>query len=606
MKYFFRILSFARAYSIHALLNIVFNVLATIFSLFSVALIIPILGILFGTQERVYEKPEFALNKDAVVDNFSYFITQLIENHGERYALLVICGILVGAYFFKNVFRYGALFFLAKLRNGTIRNVRNALHKKVLELPLGYYGEKRKGDIMARMSGDMTEIEWSLLTALEALIKQPIMIIASIALLFTISPSLTLFILVLLPVSAIVISTIGRSLRKKSDKAQNLAGHLLSVIEESLAGLRVIKSFNAERSTQKRFEDVNNELRKNMNGVLHRKDMASPISEFLGSIVIASVIYYGSSLILGGNELKPEVFFGYLFIFFQIISPAKTISSAFYNIQKGNASSKRIFDILDSPVAIRDAENAQEIETFQKSIQFKGVSFSYGEGLALDHINLDIPQGKSVALVGQSGSGKTTMANLLPRFYDVTQGSIEIDGIDIRSVKLKSLRNTMGIVTQESILFNDTIANNIKLGKPGATPEEVRRAAEIANAHEFIELLPDGYDTNIGDGGNRLSGGQKQRISIARAVLKNPPILILDEATSALDTESERLVQEALENVMRNRTSVVIAHRLSTIQNADIIVVMQNGTIKEKGTHEELLEKSGIYAHLIELQSFNG
>lgn len=604
MKTLLRILAFSRPYLFQGFLNVFFNVLAIVFSLVSVSLIIPVLGILFGTQEKVYTLPEWSIGN--AKDIFYYHITQMIDSQGASYALGFICVFVVASYFFKNVFRYFSLFFLAKFRNGTLRQIRNALHEKVLALPMQYQTDRRKGDLLARMTTDITEIEWGILMQLEVLLREPFMIIASLGLMLFISPQLTLFVFILLPVSAFLIATIGRSLKRKNLQVQNMLGELISYMEETLTGMKIIKAFTAEKRLHARFSNANVKYNRMMNRVLHRKDLSSPISEVLGASVISFVIYYGGMLILEGDTLKPELFIGYLLIFFQVIAPARNLSNAAFNIQKGNASAQRIFEVLDYEVSIKDAPDAQPKKSFEEAIEIRNLRFGYEPGQwVLDNINLTIKKGETVALVGPSGSGKTTLAHLIPRFYDYSEGDILIDGIPVPKVKIADLRGLMAMVTQESILFNDTVANNLKLGAPNATMEEAERAARMAHAEEFIMQLPLGYENVIGDSGSRLSGGQRQRLSIARAILSDPQILILDEATSALDTESERLVQDALEHLMKDRTSIVIAHRLSTVIHADKIVVMQQGKVVEVGTHKELMESSALYKKLIELQNLN-
>lgn len=604
MKTLLRILAFSRPYLFQGFLNVFFNVLAIVFSLVSVSLIIPVLGILFGTQEKVYTLPEWSIGN--AKDIFYYHITQMIDSQGASYALGFICIFVVASYLFKNIFRYFSLFFLAKFRNGTLRQIRNALHEKVLALPMQYQTDRRKGDLLARMTTDITEIEWGILMQLEVLLREPFMIIASLGLMLFISPQLTLFVFILLPVSAFLIATIGRSLKRKNLQVQNMLGELISYMEETLTGMKIIKAFTAEKRLHERFSNANVRYNRMMNRVLHRKDLSSPISEVLGASVISFVIYYGGMLILEGDTLKPELFIGYLLIFFQVIAPARNLSNAAFNIQKGNASAQRIFEVLDYEVSIKDAPDAQPKKSFDAAIEIRNLRFGYEPGQwVLDDINLTIKKGETVALVGPSGSGKTTLAHLIPRFYDYLEGDILIDGIPVPKVKIADLRGLMAMVTQESILFNDTVANNLKLGAPNATAAEVERASKMAHAEEFIVQLPLGYENIIGDSGSRLSGGQRQRLSIARAILSDPQILILDEATSALDTESERLVQDALEHLMKYRTSIVIAHRLSTVIHADKIVVMQQGKVIEVGTHKELMESSALYKKLIELQNLN-
>ena len=609
MKSFWRILQFARPYQLSAVLNILFNLLATAFSLASIGLVIPVLRLIFNqsgdqVQPAVYEGSPIEYARDFL----NYEVGIRIAETGQSEALLYLCFWVIGAFFFKNLFRYSALFSIAVLRNGVTRDLRIALHKKFLQLPIGYFtNEKRKGDMISRMTSDLKEIEWSLLMTLESLFRDPIMIIGSLIILLVMSPQLTVFVLILLPVMSIIITAIGKSLKRSSGKAQGTMGRILSQVEENLSGLKVIKAFNAADSKNRIFRASADRYFVVMNRVLRKTDLASPMSEFMGATVFALIIWYGGGLVLTENSFTAEEFIAYILFFYQIIAPSKSLSKISYQIQRGNASGERVLEILDAENPIKDKEHATEMNEFRDNIHFNQVSFTYPghETEVLHQLDLEVPKGKMVALVGQSGSGKTTLTNLVPRFYDVTDGRLQIDGTDIRDLKIDSLRAQLGIVTQESLLFNESVKYNIALGKPDASMEEIKRAARIANAHEFIEKLEGGYETNIGDGGSKLSGGQKQRLSIARAVLKNPPILILDEATSALDTESEKLVQEALYKLMENRTSLVIAHRLSTIQHADEIIVMEGGRIAERGTHQELLAKEGIYRKLVEMQSFD-
>jgi subfamily B ATP-binding cassette protein MsbA len=605
MKYYLRILGFAKPYSFQGFLSIFSNLLAVVFSLFSVTLIIPILGILFGTESRVHEAPPLELSKDSLISNFNYLITKVMEDQGETMGLALVCGIIVLSYFFKNLFTYFGSYFIAKVRNGLLFQLRCKLHSKVMELPIGFFTDKRKGDLMARASTDLNEIEWTMLSSITLFFREPLLILGSFFILIMISPKLTLFIVVLLPVSAGLISFIGRSLRKRSRLAQSWMGELLAVLEENISGLRIIKAFTAEDRVQAKFEEASNAQRRAMNKVLQRKNLASPVSEFLGAVVVAIVIWFGGKMILEEQSLRPDVFFGFLMIFFQMFSPTKALSNAYYNLKKGLASAERVFELMDQPNPIQNPDDPHYQKDFNTSIQIKNIHFDYGEGKVIDDLSLEIKKGQSVALVGSSGSGKSTLANLIPRFYDITQGSIKIDGVELKHWDIADLRGLMGIVTQEAILFNDSVANNIKLGRPDASMEEIQKAAKIAQAHEFITEMPDGYESNIGESGGRLSGGQKQRISIARAVLNDPDILILDEATSALDTESEKAVQIALDHLMQNRTSIIIAHRLSTIKDADEIVVMREGKIVEQGKHDELIRINGVYHKLIELQSFD-
>jgi ATP-binding cassette, subfamily B, bacterial MsbA len=605
MKEFFRILRFAKPYWAYGVANIVFNILTVVFSLVSLTMIIPFLGLLFGTQAKVYEAPELSLSASSITQNFYFHITQIIETKGEVEALFFICMLVLVMFFFRNLFRYLALYFLSPIRNGVVRDMRNALHKKVLDLPIGYYTEKRKGDIVARMTADLVEIEWSIMSSLEMIFKDPLNIIIFLGTLVFLSPQLTVFVAVLFPITGFLIARIGKSLKRSSQKGQGKMGELLSNIDETIGGLRIIKAFNAEPRTQQSFEENSNSYSQIMTKLLRKKDLSSPMSEFSSTIVLICVMWFGGQLVLGSeNSLSPESFIGYIVIFSQIIPPAKSFTSAFYYIQKGSASAQRVTEILDTENPIQDPVKPKGSANFDKEISFKNVSFSYESQEVLSNIQLNIQKGKSIALVGQSGSGKSTIADLVARFYDIENGEILIDGINIKDYKLADLRQLMGIVSQESILFNDTVLNNIALGKPNATEQEVIAAAKTANAHEFISQMDNGYQSNIGEGGNKLSGGQKQRLSIARAILKNPDILILDEATSSLDTESEKLVQEALNKLMQNRTSLVIAHRLSTIQHADEIVVLKEGRIVEHGTHTALLQKEGVYKRLHALQSF--
>ena len=605
MKEFFRILRFAKPYWPFALGNIIFNILTVLFSLVSLTMVIPFLGLLFGTQEKIYEAPALSLNVDSIIQNFYYYITQIIESKGQVEALFFICMMVLVMFFFRNLFRYLALYFLSPIRNGVVKDMRNALHKKMLLLPIGYYTEKRKGDIISRMTADLVEIEWSIMSSLEMIFKDPLNIIVFLGTLIALSPQLTLFVIVLFPITGFLIARIGKSLKKSSIKGQNQMGELLSNIEENISGLRIIKAFDAEKNSQKYFEENSSRYSSIMTRLLRKKDLSSPMSEYLSTIVLICVMWFGGQLVLGTeSHLSPEEFIGYIVIFSQIIPPVKSFTSAFYHIQKGSASAKRVCEILDEENPIQDSVHPKGKGVLQKGIQFQNVSFSYEQKEVLTKIQLDIKKGETVALVGQSGSGKSTIADLVARFYDIQHGEILIDSINIKDYKIADLRAMMGIVSQDAILFNDSVFNNICLGKNKATKKEVIAAAKTANAHEFIMQMQEGYNSKIGEGGNKLSGGQKQRLSIARAILKNPDILILDEATSALDTESENLVKDALYKLMQKRTSLVIAHRLSTIQHANKIVVLHEGKIKESGTHQELISKKGIYRKLYELQSF--
>lgn len=606
MKSFFKILRFATPYWGYALLNVIFNILAVFFSLASFGLFIPVLQMLFHQIDIPSSAPVLRMDIDSIKDNFYYYTGQLLDQYGNERMLVYIGIVIVALYFLKNLFRYLAMYFLAVVRNGVVKDLRNALYLKILILPLSFFNEKRKGDIIARMTNDVQEVEWSVMSSLEMAFRDPITILGSLVILFVISPSLTVFVLVLLPVSGFIIGRIGKSLKRTSDKGQKMMGFILSIIEETISGLRIIKAFNAIDITDKRFRHHNQDYNRLMIRLYRKRDLASPLSEFLSACVVVVVLWYGGKLVFTpGNFLDAATFLVYLGIFSQLMPPAKSITQAFYNIQKGSASIDRIRQVLAEPEVIEEKEEALSKKDFRSDIEYRDVAFSYNTDPVLKGINLTIRKGKTIAIVGPSGGGKSTLVDLLPRFYDCIGGQILIDGIDIRDLVIRDLRGLMGIVSQETILFNDTVANNIAFGMDNVSKEDVIAAAKVANAHEFIEKMPQGYETNIGDRGTKLSGGQRQRLSIARAVLKNPPILILDEATSALDTESERLVQQALENLMRNRTSIVIAHRLSTIQFADEIIVLQNGNLVERGTHTDLLADNGVYRKLYELQSFN-
>lgn len=606
MTYFWKIFRFAKPYSKYMALNIFFNVLYAFFNAFSFLVLMPMLEVLFGENRAVYTKPSFssALDfKTYVSDRMSFEVTRYAGEDPQRALLLVISLILV-TFLLKNLFNYIALFFITFLRNGILKDIRIALYNTITKMSMAHFTEKRKGDLMSRVSNDVTEIQYSFLSIIELLIREPLTIIFALLMMFSISAKLTLFVLLFVPFAGILITRIGKTLQPKSNKVQVEVGEVLAKIEETISGLNIIKAFRAEGSFQSKFRDTNQRLFKLSNSLINRMNLSSPLSEFLGISVFAVLLWYGGSLVLVEKQLNAAAFITFLGLAYGVLTPAKGISKALYSIKKGNAAAARILEVLETPNPIVDPVKPKKMSAFNKGVRFNEVSFAYEDELVIDKLNLTIPKGSSVALVGPSGGGKSTIANLVPRFYDVNEGSISIDGTDIRQFTKNDLRSLMGIVTQDSILFNDTVANNLRIAKPDATEKELKNAAEIANALSFIEALPKGFDTSIGDQGNKLSGGQKQRLSIARAVLKNPEILILDEATSALDTESERLVQEALIKMMKSRTSLVIAHRLSTIQNADLIVVLQNGKIAEKGTHEELIAKKGTYKKLIELQSF--
>jgi ATP-binding cassette, subfamily B, bacterial MsbA len=605
MKRLFEILKYIKNYPGYAALNVVFNILSVIFSLFSLAMIIPFLQLLFDKTKLVYEAPEFAFNTDVILAWFNYTISTIIVEKGEINALFFISILVVVLFFIKNVFRYFAMFFLAPLRNGVVEDIRNSIYNRILILPLAYFSDQRKGDIMSRITNDVTNIEWSIMQSLEMLFREPLSIIVFLVTLIVVSPTLTIFVIVLLPVTAFLIAQIGKSLKRTSTKGQGKLGVILSIVEETISGLRIIKGFNAISMANKKFREQNSALTRIMNRLYRKRDLASPLSEFLSTLVLVVILWFGGQLVLSEtSNLDATVFIFYVVVFSQLIVPVKAFTVAYYNLQKGIASAERINEIVTAEEVIEEKPNAVPINSFSEMIEYRNVHFSYKLEPVLKNINLKIEKGKMIALVGASGSGKSTMVDLLPRFYDCNKGEILIDNIPIKDLKIDHLRGLMGIVTQETILFNDTIFNNIAFGMSGVDLQNVMDAAKIANAHEFIERMPEGYETNIGDRGLKLSGGQKQRISIARAVLKNPPIMILDEATSALDTESERLVQDALLRLMKNRTSVVIAHRLSTIQFAHEIVVLDNGAIVERGSHNELINKKGIYSRLCDMQSF--
>lgn len=605
-KNFRRILHYVKPYSGSVALNVLFNILGIVFSLFSFSMIVPFLNILFNPDNLVTVRPEFSLNSDTLLDMLNYCVSYMIIHYGQSTALVGICIMLVTAFMLRNLNTYLALYFMVGARAGTLKDIRNDLYKKIMILPLSFYSRNKKGDIIARITTDVQEVEVSIVSYLDVFIKDPVTIIAYFLFMLGISWRLTVFVLVLLPIAGIIIGKIGKSLKKDSVEGQSRFAGMIATIEETIGGLRIIKAFNAIDYSGRKFNEQNEEYSRVVRHVNRKRDLSSPMSEFMSSIVIAIVLWFGSTLILDGNStITAANFIAYIVIFSQIISPAKSFSQGFYCLQKGMASADRIFEVLDAEEVIVEKEDALTIKKFDDEVVYDNISFRYGENDVLKNIDLSIPKGKMVALVGESGGGKSTMVDLLPRFYDVCQGSIKIDGTDIRDLKISDVRGLMGIVTQESILFNDTVFNNIAFGMENATREAVIEAAKVANAHDFIMQLENGYDTVIGDRGMNLSGGQRQRLSIARAVLKNPPILILDEATSALDTESERLVQEALAKVMSNRTSIVIAHRLSTIQNADEIIVLVKGQIVERGRHDELIAKGGVYKRLTDLQSFN-
>lgn len=603
MKKFTRLIKYLYPYKWYVVLNVFSNVLAAVFSLFSLAMLIPFLQLLFGTVPLVEVKPEFVISAKGLAQYLNYYLSEIIKTHDRASALLFVIVLVLVASFLKNLFSYLSLYYLAPIRTGVLQDMRNLLYRKIVDLPLGYFTEEKKGDIISKMTNDVNEIEISIIRSLEMFFRDPIIIIIHLVGLIYISPQLTLFVLLILPLTGGVIGRVGKNLRKTSFKGQTKMGIILTMIEETIGGLRVIKAFNAEQKVISRFESMNSFYSLLMKKMWRKRDLALPLSEFLGTIVVVLVLWYGSNLIFAGKgNLGPEALIAYIGIFYMIINPAKSFSNAYYNVLKGLASADRVDTILNAENPIKVSAGAKIIESFNREIEYRNVSFKYQDDWVLKNINLTIKKGMTVALVGQSGSGKSTMVDLIPRFWDVTEGEILIDGLNIKDYDITSLRNLMGNVNQDPILFNDTFYNNIAFGVDGAKMEDVVNAAKIANAHDFIVATPNGYHTNVGDRGSKLSGGQRQRISIARAILKNPPIMILDEATSALDTESERLVQDAIDNLMKHRTSLVIAHRLSTIRKADLICVLHEGEIVERGKHDELLELNGYYARLHSMQ----
>ncbi|MDC9722680.1 MAG: ABC transporter ATP-binding protein [Urechidicola sp.] len=606
MNYFKKIIRYALPYKKFGYLNILFNILYALFSTISFLVLMPLLEVIFKPDKApITSEPTFeGITKliDFFKDTMSYQI-HMIAGDDKSQALIMVVALVIVTFFLKNIFNYLAMFFITFLRNGVLKDIRNDLYKKTVELPISFFSEKRKGDIMARIGTDVLEIQHSFLSVLEMLVREPLTIIFTLAAMIMISLKLTIFVFIFIPISGFLISLIGKSLKRQSDNVQREQGYFLSLLEETLGGLRIIKAFNNEEHFNDKFKNSTSRFYHFSNKLLNRTNLASPTSEFLGIGVIAVLLWYGGKLVLIDHSLDGEAFIAYMGLAYNILTPAKAISKASYNVKKGNAAAERILEILETKNSQEDIENAIIKKGFDSEIKFENIWFKYEEDYVLKDFSLTIPKGKTVALVGQSGSGKSTIANLITRFYDVNRGKISIDGIDINTLTKKSLREQLGMVTQDAILFHDSIANNIAFGKQ-VSEDEIVKAAKIANAHGFISELPNGYHTNIGDSGNKLSGGQKQRISIARAVLKNPPIMILDEATSALDTESEQLVQKALEKMMENRTSIVIAHRLSTIQKADLILVLRKGEIVEQGKHEELLDLKGDYYKFVNMQSF--
>lgn len=612
MNEYIKILKFAKPHQKYIYGSLFFNIMYSVFQIASLGTILPVLGMLFGTikPEKYKSAPTYS---GELTDAFgylkkysNYYVQNLVEQHGTLNVLAWLCIITAFTFLLRNLFRYLGSFLLINYRVGVTKDLRGAMYRKILSLPVSFFTERRKGDLMSRMSNDVGEVEGNILGSLSELINAPFMLISTLITLYWLSPEMTLFSLLVLPVMGTMIALIGKSLKKDSHEAQNEMGTLFSIVDETLKSTKVIKIFNAEKIMDNRFMQSMQRWISSSINLGRKKELASPMSEFLGSITFLIIAWYGGKQIIVEKSISPEDFLVFLGMFFQILPPAKSLSTSISNVQKGEASLKRVLEILDADVKIEDVAEPVAIDTLNNQIEFKNIGFYYDkDNVILKNFNLVIPKGKTVALVGQSGSGKTTIANLLARFYDVSEGDILIDDTNIKHLKLDQYRKLLGMVTQESVLFNDTVFNNILMGKPDATKEEVIAAAKIANADSFISQLPDGYDSNIGDDGGKLSGGQKQRVSIARAVLKNPPIMILDEATSALDTESEKFVQDALEKMMENRTSLVIAHRLSTIQKADWIVVMEKGLIVEQGSHQDLIAKKGTYHKLVELQNFD-
>lgn len=606
MEYIKKLAPFITPYKKYAVLNIICNIFYALFSTLAMVSLMPMINVLFGESKKLHSKPTYqGINelKEYLENYLNYFVTTTSEESGPQHALMFMIALIISLFLLKNLFSYLAMFFITYLRNGVLKDLRNSIYSKVVNLPIAYYSEKKKGDVIARISGDVNQVQTSLLSILELIVREPLTIAFAIVTMFIISPKLTFFVFLFIPISGFIISKIGKHLKKHSEKVQNEQGVFLSTLEETLSGLKVIKGFNAEPFFNKKFQKSTSRFFSFSNILGHRQNLASPTSEFLGIATISILLWYGGSMVLVEHSLTGSAFITYMALSYQILTPAKAISKASYKVKAGNAAADRVLEILNTPSPLEDKTDAISKDFFNNKITLENVFFKYEDDYVLKDFSIEIPKGKTIALVGQSGSGKSTIANLLTRFYDINEGSIKIDEADIRDLKKASVRGLMGLVTQDSILFNDTIKNNIKLGSENATDEDILEASKIANAYEFIKDLPEGFDTNIGDGGGKLSGGQKQRLSIARAVLKNPPIMILDEATSALDTESERAVQIALENMMRNRTSIVIAHRLSTIKNADIIIVMKKGKIIEQGTHNELLTKNGMYKTLVNMQS---
>lgn len=605
MKKYFGLLKYAKAYKKHIVLYFIYNIFSVLFSVVSIAMLFPFMQLIFTDGKLVTEQPALAFNTTSILTTLQYYLSKLMIQHGSLYALGIVCIFIVVSIFLKNLFVYLTYYTMTPIRNGVMVQLRNDLYNKVLNLPIGYFTEKRKSDLISRMTEDTWELDNAVANTLFGLIKEPITILFFLSFLIFLSPELSLILLVLLPVAGFIIGKASKSLKKSNNIAAEKSAEGLGILEETISGMRIIKAFTAESLIQKKFNTVNKELFDVKNKINYKRDLASPLSEFLGIVVLSIILWFGGKLILTGAvglSLNGASFILYIAAFSQIINPAKSLSAAFYNMQRGTTALNRIEEIMKAPNAIINNPNAITLADFNSTIELKNVCFSYNQTAILKNINLTIKKGQTIALVGSSGAGKSTLADLIPRFHDVSEGEVLIDGINLKDYTLESLRNQISVVTQEPILFNDTIFNNIILGKQTATLQEVEQAAKIANAYNFIQQKTDTFQHSIGDRGVKLSGGEKQRLTIARAILKNPPILILDEATSSLDTESERLVQDAINKLMQNRTSIVIAHRLSTIRHADEIVVLDKGEIVERGTHDTLLLQNGIYKKLVDMQ----
>ncbi len=607
MKDLIRVFKYIKPYGKYAALNVMFNIMFILFSFLNLTLLLPILNIIFGKAVPIANRPDLYLNSRSILDNLNYFVGKLNENQGTFNTLLIVAVMIIFFSFLNNLFKYLGMYFLAPIRNGMVRDLRNDIYNKLITLPLSFYSSRKKGDLMSRMTSDLNEIEWSVVSTLQMVIKDPLNVIFFMIVLLTISPQLVAISLVTLLPAGFLIVKIGKSLKRNSEKGQQQLGVVVSTTEESITGLRIIKAFNAIDYAHDKFKKINHVYTKIMIKIYRRKDLAAPLTESLAIIGLLLVIWFGGNLVLT-NKLNAELLIFFVIIFGRMIPPAQSFITSFYNLQRGAAAATRIFEVMDAEEKIEEKPNAISKKSFTQSIEYRNLGFQYTIDdtriKILDNINLHIEKGKMIAVVGPSGGGKSTLVDLLPRFYDCTEGDILIDNIPVKDLVISDIRNLIGIVSQETVLFNDSVMNNIAFGMKNISEAEVMAAARIANAHDFISEMENGYHTNIGDRGSNLSGGQRQRISIARAVLKNPPIMILDEATSALDTESERYVQQALTNLMKNRTSIVIAHRLSTIKNADEIIVIDHGKIVERGTHQSLIDSNGMYNNLIKLQSF--